>query len=170
MQDIFVPRRGYVPKIQISRRRVTKMWNLYIICRCFQFCWFKCGVNKLVINPKHIVDIWFTKASQISLVLAFYVCVCLAVGSWVPWSLRKSKFFYVFVLICIQGWIKHFEFCILTWDLFMITSSLEFWKLFQYFYNFNFFFFIFNWLISTCLKTPNKCIWYMGYLDPTHLL
>jgi hypothetical protein len=142
MQDIFVPRKGYVRKIQISRPRVSKMWNLYIICRCFQFCSFVgMWVNKPV--PKYIVDIWFTKASQISLFLAFYVCVCLALGSWVPWSLKKSKFFYVFVHICIQGWIRHFEFCILSWDLFMITLGLEFWKLFQYFQNLNFFFFHF---------------------------
>ncbi len=134
MQDIFIPRRGYVQKVQISRLRVSKMWNLYIIWCVSNFVdLLECQVNKPVINPKHIVDVWFTKASQISLFLTFYECVCLALGSWVPWSLRKLKFFYVFVHICIQGWIRQFEFFILTWDLFMITLGLEFWKLFQYF-------------------------------------
>jgi hypothetical protein len=77
-----------------------------LVCGCFQFCQFlvgmswcqycqfadvstfanllECGVSKplnMMINSEPRVDVRSTKKSQILKIVAFYVCVCLALGS-----------------------------------------------------------------------------------------
>jgi hypothetical protein len=59
----------------------------------------ECGVKKplsMMMKLKHIMHVLFTKASQITLVATFYVCVCLAMSNWVPCFIEQ-----ITVLLCV---------------------------------------------------------------------
>jgi hypothetical protein len=111
--------------------------NLFGMCWCQLFKWSVFSILPIYSNVwstnnwagRWILNLWFTKASNFSLVATFYTYVCLK--HVVELHVSNQK-----ILLCLL-WIKHFDFWILTWDLCIIPLGL-FLRSFEYFQMFNF--------------------------------
>lgn len=141
-QDISIPGRGYVPKKRVNRCETY----IYIILvyECFQFCQFagKClchflfifsflPVNKIKKTIAHddqswTLDVWFTKASQTSL---------MQLTSMFCWA---NRFFFV---LCTFIFKNESHTLIFHFDIGFVHDPISFdlWKLSQYFQKVNIF-------------------------------